>query len=1116
MAKGFEWLSYSRAAAGIVLIALGMLGTSVWLAFELERETSETLERHSVALIARPDEHDLEGLAAEEGIRAVERLSDDRSEVEERIEDGLERQVPDWFAGLFLREVPTEELQPGSDAAPLRLIADPEGELEALWPRWLGVMIGGGTLILLLLLLGSTPKPSNRKGRNNRLLADQVPETEETESSPLIQRQRELGVAAETDVHILEQLPEYMADAVLVFDVHGTIQYANPQAHALFEYHDEDLVGRSVSRLVPPWVNGNPAEAFTGIPPSQQQGAWVEHEARRLTRQGQLVDVSIACAPMDETGNNLKGQVCVVREIGDLRRKMASLELVNRGTDRFREGIAIVEAGGDFRIVYANDALAATLGTDSRSILGQALLPLVQKLDERVPDQLARAAESGDYGESWFEMSDGGDYCAYHMSLAPIAGDGERSRVTHIALIVSDFTELKQGYQDLESDQNLVRHVMAHNPLAICLTNADCEIVEANQAFEALFEAGTSSQLGALIPESTIEMVREALASVAEYRHYVQFRSSGEERVAELKVVRVEDKGRSLWFFNDVTERLSTARQLAAETERAKVTLGSIGDCVVTTNARGLIDYVNPVAEKLIGWKVDDAMGMPVDQVVRFFDEETAETIPSPLDRALRLGRTLRVERHALLRDSTGADHGVQLTASPIRDRNSEIIGGVLSFHDVTEMRRTARVLAYEARHDSLTGLFNKREFQVRLEDALESIRAEGSAHVLAFLDLDHFKPVNDTVGHAAGDELLKQLVERIRSNLRRTDVMARLGGDEFAVLFYGCSLDMARRICEQVVASVSEFHFEWGNETFRLGISIGLAPMTVDTANVDQLVEQADEACYESKNGGRNQVRVFSGASDHEAETDQWQSRLRRAVEEDGFLVFQQQADTFGSEGYREMLVRLASSEIDQALKPELFMPAARRHGYDGEIDKWVVSYVFAWLAIQEAFPDKVGINLGVATTASEDFADFVLQQARRTGVDPQRVVFELSEPDVMAHLSVVQDFIHRLNDEGFGFALQHFSASRSSFDCLKDLPLDYLKLDSSLTSDLEEWGEAGEIMLESVIRIGHVSGLRVIATRVEKPDLLHRLQQFDFDAIQGFAVSFPEPIESPPVTVH
>ena len=324
---------------------------------------------------------------------------------------------------------------------------------------------------------------------------------------------------------------------------------------------------------------------------------------------------------------------------------------------------------------------------------------------------------------------------------------------------------------------------------------------------------------------------------------------------------KVDDKGRLLRLVGvelDITERKLYEEALFREKESAQITLQSIGDGVITTDAKGVIDYVNPVAEALTGWRLEDSQGRAIEEIFRAFHEETCEPLENPLAVAIRRTRSIKSVRPMLLIRRDGNEIYVESTASPIRDGSGAVSGGVLVFHDVSEARELNRRLSYHASHDVLTGLVNRREFESRMERALKSAKARETSYALCVLDLDQFKIVNDTCGHSAGDALLGQVGALLKSKVRWRDTLARLGGDEFGILLESCSLDEAMRTAEALREAVRNFKFTWEERTFRLGASIGVVPISADNADVASVLSAADSACQAAKEAGRNRVHSF------------------------------------------------------------------------------------------------------------------------------------------------------------------------------------------------------------------------------------------------------------------
>src|SRR5271156_5520866 len=428
---------------------------------------------------------------------------------------------------------------------------------------------------------------------------------------------------------------------------------------------------------------------------------------------------------------------------------------------------------------------------------------------------------------------------------------------------------------------------------------------------------------------------------------------------------RVDEKGRLLRLVGvelDITERKLYEEALFREKESAQITLQSIGDGVVTTNADSTIDYINPVAEELTGWRLEDAMGRPVEEIFRAFHEETCEPLENPLAVSIRRIRPIKSVRPVLLIRRDGNELYVESTAAPIRDGAGHVAGGVLVFHDVSESRELNRRLSYHASHDLLTGLVNRREFESRLERALKSARAREASYALCYLDIDQFKIVNDTCGHNACDALLGQGGALLKSKVRWRDTLSRLGGDEFGILLESCSLDEAMRTAETLREGVRNFRFTWEDRVFRLGASIGVVPITADNEDVASILSAADSACAAAKEGGRNRVHSF-------AENDielmrrrremQWAARINAALEEGRFELFRMTIQPLQKQivgAHYELLLRMRD-ENGRIVAPDNFIAAAERYAITPNIDRWVIENAFRWLVSDSDERDRLAM---------------------------------------------------------------------------------------------------------------------------------------------------------------
>lgn len=579
---------------------------------------------------------------------------------------------------------------------------------------------------------------------------------------------------------------------------------------------------------------------------------------------------------------------------------------------------------------------------------------------------------------------------------------------------------------------------------------------------------------------------------------------------------RQDEKGRLIRLLGvevDITERKLYEEALFREKESAQITLRSIGDGVITTDGECNVEYINPVAEELTGWKVDDASGRPIDEIFRGFHEETCEPLENPLAVSIRRSRSIKSVRPTLLIRRDGNELYIESTASPIRDGKGDVTGGVLVFHDVSESRELNRRLSYHASHDILTGLVNRTEFESRLERALKSARARETSYALCYLDLDQFKIVNDSCGHSAGDALLGQLGALLKSKIRWRDTLARLGGDEFGVLLESCSLEQAMETAEVLRVAIGEFKFMWDDRSFRLGVSIGVVPITADNEDVAALMSAADSACAAAKEAGRNRIHSFE-----ENDIDlmrrrremQWAARINNALEENRFELFRQTILPLQhvEEGaHYEILLRMRD-ESGGIIAPGLFIEAAERYSITPSIDRWVIKNAFRWLVSEADERERLSlcsINLSGQSLGDEKFLPFVVEQFQMSGLDATKICFEITETAAIASYSQANRFINALKELGCKFALDDFGTGLSSFGYLKHFPVDFLKIDGSFVKEILH-DPIDREMVRSINEIGHLTGKKTIAEFAENEEIITMLKGMGIDYAQGYGVSEPK----------
>lgn len=568
-----------------------------------------------------------------------------------------------------------------------------------------------------------------------------------------------------------------------------------------------------------------------------------------------------------------------------------------------------------------------------------------------------------------------------------------------------------------------------------------------------------------------------------------------------------------------------TERALFQEKERALVTLDSIGDGVITTDIEGKVIYFNPVAEHLTGWQLEEVKGLTLRWAFNAVDAFSRKQIRHPVFDGPIEGVMVSHYENILLISNDNREYDIESSAAPIRNPEGEVIGSVLVFRDVTEARELAKQLAWQAAHDQLTGLINRREFDLRLTRLLEGTKSDNSQHALLYMDLDQFKLVNDTAGHAAGDELLKQLTEMLREQIQGGDTLARLGGDEFGVLLEHRTQDEALRIANVLREIVQDFRFVWEGRTFEVGASIGLVPIVAQSGSAANLMSCADAACYAAKDRGRNRVNVYSledfDLMQRQSEMS-WVADISKAFEENRFLLYYQPIRSLWEAQpdahHCEILLRMMDVNGD-IVPPAKFLPAAERYGLMPVIDRWVVRTLFATIKknlVSGVEPDisrVYAINLSGASLNDEFFLDFLREQIAFYGVPPATLCFEITETVAISSIEHTRHFMQELKRAGCRFSLDDFGSGMSSFAYLKDLPVDYLKIDGMFVKNMVH-NPIDFAMVEAINRIGHVMGIKTIAEFVEDDLILEKLRALGVDYAQGYDIGRPAPLVLPAPT--
>ncbi|MDP9014173.1 MAG: EAL domain-containing protein [Pseudomonadota bacterium] len=569
----------------------------------------------------------------------------------------------------------------------------------------------------------------------------------------------------------------------------------------------------------------------------------------------------------------------------------------------------------------------------------------------------------------------------------------------------------------------------------------------------------------------------------------------------------------------DITERKKAETAVFQAKERAQVTLQSIGDAVITTDSQGRVDYMNPVAESLTGWESRQAQNRLIGDVFTVIDEASRDPVESPVMRCLREGQVLGLAEHTVLVNRRGQEIAIQDSAAPIRDRAGNLIGAVMVFHDTSKERRLHRALHYQASHDALTGLINRREFENRLNAAVDTVREDADCrHTLLYLDLDQFKLVNDTCGHPAGDQLLKQVTGVLQSRLRGGDTLARLGGDEFGILLHSCALDQALRVAETLRQAIRDFRFIWQEGVLGVGVSIGIVEITREMPTVANVMSAADVACYAAKDRGRNRVQLYEpdGVPERHREMH-WVSRLTRACDESSFELFFQPIVPIGAARYErekfELMLRLRD-ESGALIAPAEFIPAAERYHLMPSIDRWVVRRALDQIAYRPQAgikPYSVAVNLSGTSLNDERFLEYLIAELGARDLAAGAMCFEITEAAAIANLGNVVYFMRELKARGCHFALDDFGSGLSSFMYLKTLPVDWLKIDGQFIENVTR-DPVDRSVVEAISQVGKAMGIHTIAERVESAEVLEELGKLGIGFAQGFHIAAPRSISEFP----
>jgi diguanylate cyclase (GGDEF)-like protein/PAS domain S-box-containing protein len=961
-------------------------------------------------------------------------------------------------------------------------------------------------------------------------------------------------------------LVEHAPEAILVFDV-DRMRFidVNNNACRFFKMDRETLLASGPDKISPPLQpDGLPS---TGVPRGHIEGAlaggvpvfeWLHCDAH-----GVLLPCEVRFVRLPSSNRRLiRASIIDITErkrsdaIASGERRVFEKIAANAPLTSVLESLGEVmeRASGGFCAINLFDAERQALSFGTASKLPRAFVAAMDRspvgirygscaaavyLSRQVTvadietdalwDFRREAARHAGLRAAWsapISASDGrvvGTLAVYQTKVGlPSARDHElMSRLAQIAGIAIERRSAEDALRESEAKfRGLFENVME----GVYRSTRDGRWVVVNPAFVQMMGYESAEEIyrlsaGSLywFPSDRETYVRR-MESDGEVRNeeYVMRRKDGSMLVVvdNGRVVR-DRQGRVTGFegsIADITERKKAETAVFQAKERAQVTLQSIGDAVITTDSTGRIDYLNPVAESLTGWENREAQTRLISDVLTVVDETTREAGENPIVRCLREGQVLGLTEHTVLANRRGQEIAIQHSAAPIRDRAGNLIGAVMVFHDVSKERRLHRALHYQASHDALSGLINRREFENRLTAAVEGVRLDPQCrHALLYLDLDQFKLVNDTCGHPAGDQLLKQITGVLQSRVRTGDTLARLGGDEFGILLQDCALDQALRVAENLRQAIRDYRFIWQDGVLAVGVSIGIVEISSDTPTVASVMSAADVACYAAKDQGRNRVQLYKPDNVPERHREMhWVSKLTRACEDGRFELFYQPIVPIGpapnEREHFELLLRLRD-ETGALVAPAEFIPAAERYNVMPSVDRWVVREALDRVVHRGESgvkPYTVAVNLSGTSLNDERFLEFLINELGAHELVPGAICFEITETAAIANLGNAVYFMRELKARGCHFALDDFGSGLSSFMYLKTLPVDYLKIDGQFIENVTR-DPVDRSMVEAISEVGRAMGIRTIAERVESAEVLAELSRLGIGFAQGFHIAKP-----------
>lgn len=901
-------------------------------------------------------------------------------------------------------------------------------------------------------------------------------------------------------VNCFEELIDSLPDAIVGCDSQGRLTYRNETARTLLKLTGETKDFSEVVDLIVPWDRIRFKELLT----KTLSKGYQEHLETQVTGTIRgILPVAIYIMPSPGKADEL---TLVIRDASVARSEHDTLQLRNLLLESMPQGIALLSSQGNGELQYANPAFRALLNLEGSSTGDNSWLNgLCNQLPQNTANQIRSAI--GQDSEASIEIplrtADGG-VRTLDLRLMPTT-----NQAPHLICWVRDASAEAIYRTAMEQDNSVRRKILDEMPIGLCIADDCAKLKSFNSSFAKLIAAEPQQLIGSEITT----WLSETSAShefIYQGEHVIEgLQHARFVRINTLPLATSEGRKDYVYFFEDITAFKQQAQKDSAELDRLQQTLDGIADGIITTNEDGFIQYINPYAQKLTGLAEHQYKGMPFGQVVQLIDEKKREPLVDPAIRAIRIGKTVKFRQDVLFIKENGQELAVEISATPVSDRQNTVIGAVIVMKDVAEQRSLSQQMQQRASRDPLTGLINRRELLSLLEGLQYEVEEQSRQHTLCYMDLDKFKVVNDSCGHNAGDELLRQVSHLMNECMRASDVLARVGGDEFCAVLHNTAVENGSIVAEKIREAVKRFRFAWDNKFFEIGISIGLFGLK-PCMTVEEIVSAADQACYQAKERGRDCVHIAttSERGDDRIILSPWSERLADALDHDYFRLFCLDAKATQPISPPVPLYHEITLQLHEPSNPPLiasaFMPNAHRLNLTATIERWTIGKLFDLIArrgktsIGDKSREVFAIQVSTATLADSGFLPFLSDQSRLHGVSPDHICLEIAEDDLVQNFSLAQHFMRQANNQGYVFCLSRFGSGISSFAYLRNLPLDFLKIDRSLTHQLDT-DPIDSVIVRAIKSIGEHMHIRIISHHLENPDLRDMVCKLGIDYIQA-----------------